>query len=422
MQGKPTTRFRKSVYSFGDGSTKETSPSGGSVGSSRTVGPTIAGTQKTVSSGHPYTQLRKKKLVGDIGGDFFTSRTYVVEHSNYTRSIVTKRTTTPQNTIVYSGPILPMHPVNFSYPAPLTSSDDDLDEKGATAIARCKPTNSVADASTFLGELLKDGLPHMLGAAIHGGSVSRPRNWAEEFLNLEFGLLPIYNDGKKFVKAVSNADKVLTQFERDAGKVVRRTYNFPIERTRTEQRVLDPLRNYPYFPGDGSPLWRDLTPGLVLGNAVRIDEKIQTRWFSGAFTYHLPTGTDSRSEMSKYALLVNKLLGTNVTPELLWNLAPWSWAADWFSNTGDVLSNLSDWSTYGLVLRYGYIMEHTISKSTYTWSGNSGLRGGVLPAPVTLVNETKVRRRANPFGFGVSWDGLSPLQLAITAALGLTRS
>jgi len=34
----------------------------------------------------------------------------------------------------------------------------------------------------------------------------------------------------------------------------------------------------------------------------------------------------------------------------------------------------------------------------------------------------KSRFPANPFGFGVGWEGLSPTQLAITAALGITRA
>jgi hypothetical protein len=120
--------------------------------------------------------------------------------------------------------------------------------------------------------------------------------------------------------------------------------------------------------------------------------------------------------------LAKKILGLSLTPDIVWNLTPWSWAVDWFSNTGDVISNLTDWATDGLVLRYGYVMEHTITSDTYTYSGNTGLiDGNVRVPPLTLVTETKIRRRANPFGFGITWDGLSPRQLAITAALGLTR-
>jgi hypothetical protein len=33
----------------------------------------------------------------------------------------------------------------------------------------------------------------------------------------------------------------------------------------------------------------------------------------------------------------------------------------------------------------------------------------------------KSRSPANPFGFGIGWEDLSPTQLAITAAIGITR-
>jgi hypothetical protein len=67
-------------------------------------------------------------------------------------------------------------------------------------------------------------------------------------------------------------------------------------------------------------------------------------------------------------------------------------------------------------------MEHTVSSNTYTHIGPSGFKFEGLNAPaISLVSETKVRRKANPFGFGITWAGLSQRQQAIAAALGLTR-
>jgi len=43
-------------------------------------------------------------------------------------------------------------------------------------------------------------------------------------------------------------------------------------------------------------------------------------------------------------------------------------------------------------------------------------------APVTVRTTVKKRIKANPFGFGISWDGLSTTQQAIAAALGITRA
>jgi len=125
--------------------------------------------------------------------------------------------------------------------------------------------------------------------------------------------------------------------------------------------------------------------------------------------------------MGRYALEAKKLLGLSLTPETLWNIAPWSWAVDWFSNTGDVISNLSDWASDGLVMHYGYMMEKTIVKDTYNITP-SGIQAFPSVPNLTLVTETKQRIRANPFGFGLSFDGLSTIQKAILAALGISRS
>jgi hypothetical protein len=73
-------------------------------------------------------------------------------------------------------------------------------------------------------------------------------------------------------------------------------------------------------------------------------------------------------------------------------------------------------------LKYGYMMEHTVSKRTYTFVGPTGFRGGALPASVSLVSETKKRVRATPYGFGLDEGKLSLRQRAIIAALGLARS
>jgi len=123
----------------------------------------------------------------------------------------------------------------------------------------------------------------------------------------------------------------------------------------------------------------------------------------------------------KHYLEAGKLLGITLTPDTLWNLAPWSWAVDWFSNAGDVVSNISDWAVYGLVLRYGYIMEHTIVRDTYTRTPTGLNVSGGATSSITLVTETKIRRRADPFGFGLSGVALNATQQAILTALGISR-
>jgi len=407
---KTTTRKRDTIFTLGNGKATYTSPTGVKSVSTASLG-NIKGTQVTASEGHPF-RSRKRGSTDDLGGDFTTVRSYC-EGDNSSHRLF--RQIGVKEAIEYVGPIYPTVPANMLFPSSVQSSDAALNVKGATLVARCKPTNSVADASVFLGELLKDGLPNLVGHTLWKDRTSKAKKASEEYLNAEFGWKPLLNDINKFAYAVSHASAVLKQYERDAGKVVRR--NCRLSTVRTVSTLESAVNNTVYY----SPEQGSLHDGSGGSKYLRTRETVRDQWFSGAFTYHLPSGSDSRSSMDRYALEANKLLGLSLTPETLWNLAPWSWAVDWFSNTGDVVSNISSMATDGLVMRYGYIMEHTTVRDTYTL-GKTGLRDlNFRVSPFTLVTETKVRRKANPFGFGVSWSGLSPRQLAITVALGITK-
>jgi hypothetical protein len=91
---------------------------------------------------------------------------------------------------------------------------------------------------------------------------------------------------------------------------------------------------------------------------------------------------------------------------------------------GDLIHNFNALSLNGLVLKYGYIMEHSVRKDTYYFVGDTGFVSGnanAFPPNITFVSEVKLRRRATPFGFGLTYAGFTNQQKAIVAALGLSR-
>lgn len=372
----------------------------------------FSGKQETVSEGHHWPPPKVKGGFSDQGGSFYTSKSYVVPFGQKV-STYAKFGSTEEK---YSGDLFPYILNGPAFPVVVSSSDDALDELGATAISRCQPTNSVSDASTFLGELAKDGIPSLPGASLWESRVKAAVKAGDEFLNFAFGWSPLVRDVLKLSNAAKHADTVLAQYERDSGKMVRRRYYFPSTRETSETTVATNKSALLAMGNYGG------NPGAPLGNVVRKVETVRKQWFSGAFTYYLPSDYDSRKGLAEKAALADKLLGTSITPETLWQLAPWSWAVDWFSNAGDVISNMSAFSANGLVMRYGYMMEHIIVTHTYTQSasGHLNLKGVTVP-PLILVTEVKKRRPANPYGFGVSWDGLSTFQAAVLAALGITR-
>jgi hypothetical protein len=362
--------------------------------------------------------LRSGVFHGDIGGEFVSRKWSIraqnprAQHIEGTRIIDGNR-----KTVKYYGPFLAYPPGSVVLP---TYSLDSLVGKGTTAIARCKPTNNVANLATSLFELYRDGLPKLFGSSLWEGHTRRAKDAGGEYLNSEFGWKPLVSDIKDFTYGVANASRILKSYERNSGKIVRRRYEFPVEETEVTTLVTGPYDGL-YFSGVA------LTPALDTSKpapSVFLTTKFHRRtWFSGAFTYHLPLGYHSRNRMVELAAKAGPLLGIELTPEVVWNAQPWTWAIDWFSNTGDVVSNLSDMATDGLVLKWGYLMEHTVLTNTYFLSNNGRYDPPLANYASPVIGSLEVKRRvkATPFGFATSWNGMTPRQLAIAAALGITR-
>lgn len=385
----------------------------------------LGGRQLTTSEGHPFRHRDKRGPLKDIGGDFFTTKSYIASSG---ASKAQLRGLSDGNLMesefrggVWIQPRVDPVTQLTAFPASLHSSSNALDALGATAVAQCSPTNQAAAASTFLGEMVKDRFPGVPALNLWTKRANALVQAGDEFLNIVFGWAPMVEDVLNISKAISQADETLNQYVRDSGKVVRRQFYFPPKRTsKTTTNVKGPsiLMNVGIGGFDEA---RFTDPGAIFSITEETEIK---QWFSGAFTYHIPEDANILA-MAGAASEADKLLGTSLTPEVLWELTPWSWAIDWFSNAQEVITNLDRLKRQGLVMRYGYMMEHSVNKITYTLEkGGAEVNGKqvtlVLP-PLTLVTETKQRRKANPFGFGVTWEGLDPLKLAIAAALGITR-
>ncbi len=168
-------------------------------------------------------------------------------------------------------------------------------------------------------------------------------------------------------------------------------------------------------------------PGIWQGDNntfdMRITEKVTRRhWFSGSFTYHADVDPDVLRTWKGHIQRLQKLYGVKITPDVIWNLAPWSWAVDWFTNTGDVITNISRFSDDSLVMPYGYMMETSIREVTYDMLDVTPTGYHIPHLTQTFTTTVKVRRQATPYGFGINLADLTARQLAIIAALGLSRA
>lgn len=385
---------------------------------------TLKGTQITESEGHPFQGHYGKS---DQGGSFTTGK---MVSAGYAGPIIACESADGLEKIEGSmrHPNAPSGTTKqaqekFLIPEPgFATANSDLLEKGATAVALCSPANPLMKLTDTLAETFREGLPSLPGVQTwrKRSKDELHRKLSGEYLNVTFGALPLLSEIGEVADLLSHFASTIEQYKRDEGRLVRRQFHFDVERSSTSRLVGtgQSIRIGPtslnYFNSDGT--------------VPRVDTYIQETterkcWFSGAFRYHIPDSiighiiglVPGSTEFSE------KLIGNSLTPELLWELAPWSWAVDYFSNAQQVIQNLTNMELYGLFMAYGYVMDETIRNVTYTSKPSAGSPRGPSCPSYSFTEVSKVRRKANPYGFGVSWSDLSPLQVANLAAAGISQ-
>jgi hypothetical protein len=114
------------------------------------------------------------------------------------------------------------------------------------------------------------------------------------------------------------------------------------------------------------------------------------------------------------------LYGVRITPTNLYNAVPWSWLVDWFSNARDYVDRASDWLIDSMAAEYFYVMHQ--QKRVWTYTNVLPFPSGTLSLSASRTVETKVRiEGSSPYGVDVSWDNLTPRQLAILTSLAISR-
>lgn len=383
--------------------------------------PRALGNQYTLDSQHDIRSLRRGQVSWDIGGPFYSVKKEYESTGPVIKS--TWRSTFTNEDQTYKGPVsvtevLPARWNDANYLG-TPSTQSQLDAFGTTAISRTIPTAPSADLSVFLGELLREGVPKVVGAAALKNKFRNSRDIGGEYLNVQFGWLPFVSELRDISAAIASQEKRFAQLMRDSGRLVRRRFDWPIE------VVSSPVNTAAgYYP------WPQLAGRRhynVLGSAYSRHSVSKRRWFSGAYTFHFELPDKQHERLADQAKKARILLGLDLTPAVVWNLAPWSWLADWVTNTGDVLTNVSSFNRDDLVLRYGYIMEEVIRESVYglnrvEFKDFEVVRSQVGSMEDKYTTTIKNRSKATPYGFGLNTSGFSPKQWSILGALGIARA
>lgn len=298
---------------------------------------------------------------------------------------------------------------------------------GGKVWTRTKPKLEQVSGAVFAAE--SRDLPRMLkttASGFHdiwksvGGNLTSasmsPKKVADHFLNHQFGWSPFLSDIGKMFKTISNHSAVSAKLSSQNGRPVRKRVTILEESTDGVIATglgcpisVASIPNVGYLSGPSTWELRESTIRRVTGVG-------KFTFYRPEFDVQLPTHNSALGRIER----AMTIYGLRISPSNIYKATPWTWALDWFTSMGDYVDHLTDVHQDSVSALYCYVMQHLIRRRTFIQTVNW------LSGPQTLTFtreiETKQREPANsPFGFDLAWEGLSPRQIAIAAALGITR-
>lgn len=308
-----------------------------------------------------------------------------------------------------------------------------MDGWGDKAYQSGKPKLEKAGGGVFLAEA-RD-LPRMMKTSakgfhelwkLSGGNTSsvrmHPKKAADQFLNDQFGWSPFLKDLGKFYHAFDRSAEHISRLTSENGQWVRKRGTLKSDTTRT---LVAAGGGIPLFPNttftSGSPTWFPAGNGPMW---AIYDEVSTIITYSAKFRYFRPEfdrpSPDYMSVMNRMKRQMS-LYGLRVNPSNIYKATPWTWAADWVSNLGDLVDRANDQLVDSIANKYLFVMQHQVLIRRFTQT--IPFVSGTVSLEFTRFIETKQRAEGlSPYGFSLSLANLTPRQLAIAGALGISRT
>lgn len=288
--------------------------------------------------------------------------------------------------------VLPAHLVVAGVPSVGVSA--------TTALARTNPGRAVVSLPVFVGEL-RD-LPHAIKSA---GDFIRSRRGrglkgiSGQYLGYQFGWKPLFDDLRKMLQFQDHVDKRSRELARLYAKGgLKRRVELGTWSSHAETNVtLDSTMGSSEF----------VTARKSTDTSVR-------RW---ATVRWRPTKTHQViTDLLLRRLARKAVFGISIQAEDAWNLMPWTWLADWFSNCGDFLEAYNN--RIPAACSVVNVMTHTKTQSVYRRTDStSWVKGG------DSRSEVETKNRSLSFGtIEADFQFLSGRQLSILGALAITRT
>jgi hypothetical protein len=242
------------------------------------------------------------------------------------------------------------------------------------AVANANPNRPDVDLLVSIAELRE--LPYLLrdASGIAHGVVNRANKSAKANLMAQFGVLPILSDVIKlfdFAKSVDARETYLRELS--AGK------------RRFKRKLL--VENWGVIVPDLVPFTSTADNQLSTNKCTISADITRTFWYTMRASL-----LDVLSERDIQELAPQLLLGLNtVTAKQLWELVPWSWLIDWFSNTGSILA------AYRGGLRWSWSDLNIMYQTDYKMSASfPNIRPGFTISPIVPTSHPVSKNRIQP--------------------------
>lgn len=316
--------------------------------------------------------------------------------------------------------------------------DSEALSLGAAAYKKFSPLKPAVSGGQFLYELKSMGIQDLMSTvrkfwlssknipfvagtiavgARKGMKTQSYKNASDAYLAYQFGWKPFLRDLRDWLKSIQTLDENIATLRNQNGKWVRK--GGVLFKTKTNSQSSTIMGTF------GPPvdaLYQ--LPGTTQSTTTEIERKC---WFQGTFRYCIPGLDDPKWGKFKAARI---LWGLDMTPQLVWQVMPWSWLANWFIDVDSLLTSFNDQIANHLVSRGAWLMLRETATSTSSYTRNVRVvdqitgatrRAYRIDASVKVTKESKTRVAASPFGFGISLPDLDSWRLSILTALGMSK-
>ncbi|UJQ84996.1 MAG: putative maturation protein [Gulmivirus fundivivens] len=230
-----------------------------------------------------------------------------------------------------------VHPVVANLPG---VPDDSV--AATSALARANPSRPNVDVWAFVAELRE--LPRavkQLGdylRKVQSGGKPNSADIASGYLGWTFGWKPLISDLGKLLDFQGAVDKRLDALKRlNSGE---------LNRTVVVYNASAPQGVQSWYVG---PSYGSTAQFRVY---YRTEQKVWVRVRYAPKNPLPPNGSDEQRDLAR-----SLVFGHQISHETLWNLMPWSWLIDWFSNVGDYIAAHNN--RLGLTATDIAVMRHT---------------------------------------------------------------